>query len=333
MYDHAGTTLVNQAYFYNVSEGQFEASGHSVLTESAYHRDDPDNSAPWEPWTDATKLPNTTGRYYLTRDVKLASRATVQTTDPQNIILCLNGFTIDATNCSNSWAEVFYLKGKGHTLTICDCTATGDERGTNYKAGMIKGCTDGVVIGAPGVTGSTTKDENTGTQVFIRDGIFKGNTTMGVTGDSTPNSGGVLCLQAGASAVITGGQFVENTANAAGAIYITNGTLDISGAYFSGNTAKNGYGGAIEAGATNVTIADTVIENNTAQNSKGGGIYFNGIAKTLTLNGNVKVIGNTSGESATADDIYINAGSYVTTGTNEIGAIYPAKYATTTSSN
>lgn len=168
------------------------------------------------------------------------------------------------------------------------------------------------------------------------------NNSAAVNGTSYTNAGAVYLNVANAYANITNSSFTGNQANKGGAIGITNGVIEVSGCTFvdniaryngtadgagaaiwskgsgvvklnesgdapntfSGNTAGNGFGGAVAAVTGTINIGENVFEENTAVN--GGAIYVGGTnAGTVTVN----VSGATFKENAastTGNDIAVD---------------------------
>ena len=66
-----------------------EAHSHSAAQHNCEHCED---TITWTAWDKTDSLPNTTGHYYLTADVKPAAQT--KFTGTNDVVLCLNGYTI-----------------------------------------------------------------------------------------------------------------------------------------------------------------------------------------------------------------------------------------------
>ena len=260
-----------------VCGGNGDVNGHAHNTGTA--------------WTAATSLPNSEGSYYLTQPV--SGDWTVPTGE---VNLCLNGQTINGK----------ITVGSGATLTLTDCTGTGELQGSksgsgvsinggtfNLYGGTITGFVNGVEIGSH-------NDIKTGSSFTMYGGAITDNKAGSASG------GGVFLIGTTNSDVTApnftmhGGTISNNIAAASdgggGGIYVgENCSFTMDGGTITGNTATNGNGGGIYIHMlANVTISGGEITNNKApaKNSTsyghGGGIYSeSGVTvKNVTITGN-----------------------------------------------
>ena len=130
----------------------------------------------------------------------------------------------------------------------------------------------------------------------ILNSTFEENQSGNATGAAVQLTGNV-------KSTITGSKFLNNaTDNQGGAVYVDNGTLDITDCTFEKNSA--GFGGAIAVSyIEELTIGnDTNFLDNNA--SYGGGIYAN-VAKNINIAANSVLCNNTA--SGYGGAIYANA--------------------------
>ncbi len=188
-------------------------------------------------------------------------------------------------------------------------------------------CGAAVSVNGTGATftlnaGEIKKNEATYGAVMVRNGLFemKGGT---ITGNNARGQGGGVVVSKGTftmsagtisenNAQSGGGVFMnstgkiilsdastgiitknEATSTFGGGMYITNGTLEISGGEISYNTAAT-YGGAIAITNSKLVISGGTISNNTATKNAGGAVDVNGKNATFTLTGGT--ISNNYGE-------------------------------------
>jgi len=108
------------------------AHSHSAAQHDCEHCD---GVITWTAWDKTTSLPSTTGHYYLTADVNL-SAAAERIVAGQDVVLCLNGYTITGGRDSTKNFSIFDVRGK---LTVSDCTAYTDENGVFHAGTVQKG--------------------------------------------------------------------------------------------------------------------------------------------------------------------------------------------------
>lgn len=230
-----------------------------------YHGDET-----WTEWNDATSLPATSGNYYLSGDVNVTVNNGIAVSSAQNIVLCLNGYTVTGKTR-------IYRLSKGANVTICDCTAHINENGEFISGQLVPGTAEGGACNlvADGVTDTTT--------LTLQDIIIDGK---GVTS----GNGAAISLGYIGAVVNVDNCVIRNctSSNRAGAIQNHSGTLHITDTVITGNSAK--YGGALMLmNASKTTLNNVSITDNTAS------VYGGGIDNELTANGTgfLKVEGNT----------------------------------------
>ena len=108
--------------------GKNAETGEDKCTEVGGHTED--GVLSFEPWTNTTKLPTTSGHYYLKQDVTLESTWSIQGTSDNMvaIVLCLNGHSIQLKDTSSS-DDVIRINEHA-TLSLCDCNGSGKNNGT-----------------------------------------------------------------------------------------------------------------------------------------------------------------------------------------------------------
>ena len=140
----------------------------------------------------------------------------------------------------------------------------------------------------------------------------------------TQKNGGAVYINLG-KFIMTGGTIEGCTAEQGGAVYLSNGTVDISGeAVINGCTATNssstGKGGAIYMEGTNssvntvLTISGGTLKANASQ-TDGGGIYLTnsgGKSAAATVSGGT--FDNNVAQKGNGGGLYINGGTYSQSG-------------------
>ena len=205
-------------------------------------------------WTTADSLPDSPGNYYLTKSV--SGDWTVPTGE---VNLCLNGQTINGK----------ITVGSGATLTLTDCTGTGELQGSksgsgvsinggtfNLYGGTITGFVNGVEIGSH-------NDIKTGSSFTMYGGA--------ITGNEADSGGG-------------GGVFLIGTTN----YKVTAPSFTMHGGTISNNTAgaSDGGGGGVYVGQKcSFTMDGGAITSNTATAGNGGGIYIHYNAGIVSISG------------------------------------------------
>lgn len=230
----------------------------------------------------------TSGNYYLTKNVKLSAGQTIT----GNVILCLNGYKIEA-------AAGVTVNG---TLTITDCVGSGsivgvDKKQTGVNIQYNKGA------GTLNLYGGTIKNFEKG---VVNNGTFNmygGKLTQnsqGVSNTETFNMhGGTITENSGASNgagvsnsdrfTMSGGDITNNTTSqSSGSGYgggVCNiGSFEMTGGTIKGNEAKQ-YGGGVYNN-NHFEMTGGTIEQNTAKNYGGGGVY-SGSTSTYIYGGRI----------------------------------------------
>ena len=184
-----------------------------------YGRGDHGGDTQWIKWDVAGALPTQSGHYFLAGKVELEKAADIS--GDVEIVLCLNGQTIDATTAKRA-----FRLSKGANVTICDCTAHRTSKG--YVAGKITGATNTAIMIAA---------EKPAVTLNWYDGA--------IVNSSSSDSGSALIIQGGATFNMYGGNFSSNKSSKnGGAIFVGEGTFNLKGGSLSGNYAGK-YGGAV----------------------------------------------------------------------------------------
>lgn len=134
-------------------------------------------------------------------------------------------------------------------------------------------------------------------------GSFEANAAMG---------GGAVSVRSSCEAIFDGTAFTNNSSigfanendgdgEGGGAIYAGYGKLTLSGVTMSGNTATEGFGGAINALKSNVSINGGSFTENSA--TFGGAMVVNG--KNITVGGDISVKDNENGNIFLSDGALI----------------------------
>lgn len=232
--------------------------GLSVDTKETVKGHDEHTEMTFKPWTAGNSLPNTSGEYYLTQNVKLSE--TWQ--PPADTVLCLNGKTITYNGKA--------VDVTGGTVTITDCAKS-------WKAGTIDAAAETAGI-AKGSTFILYRGKLAGKSGIDANGTFVmyGGTVTGST-----NSG--VRLNNNAAFTMNGGTITGNSASKYGAgVCVTSGTFTMNGGEITGNSIAGGnaYGGGVyvKHGA-NFIMNDGIISRNTlgAATCHGGGVSVVGI--------------------------------------------------------
>ena len=130
--------LLPMNVFAGAAEDHTKYSAQTTHTDAAHicehcvagGKSEADATVEWTPWGEGkTTLPTAAGHYYLTADLNV----TVATITSGHVVLCLNGKTVTANGTKGNAADRFYSLKNSGSLTIVDCTATGE--GDGYKAG------------------------------------------------------------------------------------------------------------------------------------------------------------------------------------------------------
>ena len=249
----------------------------------------------FQPWTDAAKLPDKAGNWYLTGNVTLVDS---YWTPADGTVLCLNGYSI-TMNGSDEAIKV----GKNVTFTLTDCKGGKSEYGkiTHGTAGGGSKYTDNGV------------DVSSGGTFNMYGGSIAGN---------TGTCGGVYMNYATFN--MYGGSITENTANNGdgGGVFMRNGTFNMSGGSITGNTTTSIGGGVYVIQGGEFTMSGGSITNNIATEN-GGGVYVGSVYSvstgTFAVSGNVNITGNKVGEKL--NNVYLYSGRTITIGGELTGKI------------
>ena len=238
------------------------------------------------------------GNFKLTDDAWTAdgdNRANLSIT--QNTTIDLNGHTLTISKSG----QCFEVQN-GATLTIMDSAApqetVTDSGGTVYgnKATLENDTlTYYITTSAPNGTGTTETleqhtvplsgaircDESSDQAIKVNGG------TLDIQGGALRNSSGkrIVLVESG-TLTMEGGYIVGggSQGNPGGGIYVTNGTLNISGGVVAANRGNSGGGIFVNSGTLNISggaVAGNEVINGHSDN--GGGIYVNN--GTLNLSG------------------------------------------------
>ncbi|MBR3562140.1 MAG: InlB B-repeat-containing protein [Oscillospiraceae bacterium] len=263
--------------------------------------------------------------YLLTADITASDSDTpIEVAAGRNVVLALNGKTIDRGLAEKSGLSNGYVISVSGTLTITgDGTITGGNVNEDGEEGSGVIVNSGATFNMEGGSISVNKASYNGAGVFVYGGKMpefgdpipggtfnmSGGTISNNSAGRYYNGGGVLVacgndedyddVLQGGTFNMTGGTISGNMANNGGGVYIDNyytpgGTFTMSGGKISGNTATSDGGGVCSGGT--FTMTGGVIggsgegEGNTA--GSGGGVKCsNG---TFTMSGGSKISGNTA---------------------------------------
>jgi len=214
----------------------------------------------WTEWTDATKLPSSGGKYYLSTDVTYEIKS-AKTAISADITLCLNGHKIKTDSHtlgdSSGYGEI-YRTNTAANITLCDCQKTGVIEGNGKTAGMI-------------YTGSAST-----AKVTICDITFKN--TQGPGGNAVQMS----LSNGSASLEMTNVTFDTCKSKAFSPVYLNSktGTALIKNCTFkncSNSTSSTSTSSCIyvcaQSGASN-TIEGCTFTDDAGQNTNGGGAIY-----------------------------------------------------------
>ena len=238
------------------------------------------------------------GNFKLTGDAWTAdgdNRANLSIT--QNTTIDLNGHTLTISKSG----QCFEVQD-GATLTIIDSAApqetVTDSGGTVYgnKATLENdtltyyitkstpsgtGTTETLEQHTVTLTGAIRCDESSDQAIKVNGG------TLDIQGGALRNSSGkrIVLVESG-TLTMSGGYIVGggSQGNPGGGIYVTNGTLNISGGVIAANRGNSGGGIYVNSGELNISggaVAGNEVINGHSDN--GGGIYVN--SGTLNLSG------------------------------------------------
>lgn len=287
----------------------------------------------WVKWTDSTKLPTSSGNYYLDVDVQLTEINWTGT--DKNINICLNGQTVTAAK------DCRLVAVQNRTvLTIADCRGTGVLTGGNNDFGGAFSVHADATLNLYGgtITGNHSDDEANGQggAIYLQkqhEGFSKGGTFNmygGAISDNTANWGGAVYVCSGAEANILGGTISGNSSvNHGGAIFAnTTAAIDIENATFEGNTTQSNGGVVYMTGANSaLNISGATFTNNSAKSA--GGVILAQSAGTAVTISDSTFTGNTATDGGAVyvsrnTKLAITGGSFTGNTANNGGAVYTA---------
>lgn len=329
------TYITGSAGNYTLTNGVLTAPSHKshYLCGSSTHANCTSDTCAttgavdFEKWEKSDSLP-TSGNYYLTKNVKLSAGQTIT----GNVILCLNGYKIEA-------ASGVTVNG---TLTITDCVGSGSIVGADKKhtgvniqsntgtlnlyGGTIKNFAKGVVNNgtfnmyggkltknSQGVSNQRTFNMHSGTITGNSEfdngaGVYNSGSFTMSGGDITNNTtsqgnnigyGGGVCNNKHFE--MTGGTITGNEAKQCGGGVYNNNHFEMTGGTIEQNTAKNYGGGGVYSGSNSTYIYGGRITNNNAR-SLSGDVYA-ASGKGVHLKGNV-TIGNDRSYGLLTDTVH-----------------------------
>lgn len=238
------------------------------------------------------------GNFKLTGDAWTADNgSSANLSITQNTTIDLNGYTLTISKSG----QCFEVQD-GATLTIIDSAApqetVTDSGGAVYgnKATLENdaltyyitkstpsgtGTTETLEQHTVTLTGAIRCDESSGQAIKVNGG------TLDIQGGALRNSSGkrIVLMESG-TLTMSGGYIVGggSQGNPGGGIYVTNGTLNISGGVVAANRGNSGGGIYVNSGELNISggaVAGNEVINGHSDN--GGGIYVN--SGTLNLSG------------------------------------------------
>ena len=181
-------------------------------------------STTFKEWNETNKLPDSTGNWYLTEDVKL----TDTWTPASGTVLCLNGCTITSTK-----AEMTFKVPTGNTFVLTDCQNTG---ALVYSGDISNGQHIGVYVNGGSFTmyNGTVKGFTTGVLVsnkfVMHGGSIINSRDVGVQNKGTFEMYGGSITRNGREAFNTGcGVYMYGTMTVGGDATIQNNTNGSNG--------------------------------------------------------------------------------------------------------
>ena len=262
----AGTTVEKPENIYYTTHCVCGSTGDTHLADcdgTAYQ---------WTPWFKADTLPNTTGYYYLAKDVTLDT--TLVITTAQEICLDLNGHTVNAST------RVYQMAAANikDSLTILDSVGGGKVVMTTYAGGGT--------FAAIGNTGSKT--------VTIYGGTFDASAI-----NCGGNNGAFFRVGSATSKLnIHGGEIIGGKANGGGVVHINAGNVTMTGGTVRGGSAGNGGNIVVASGGSFTMTGGRMYGGKaTAANGRGGNIFNN--ASVVSISGSALVYdGTAAGDGA-----------------------------------
>lgn len=263
------------------------------------------------------------------KDSAIISINRTEETQQTNLVLDLNGKTIDGNNAEYKFeggiVSIDYSNTK--SVTIKNGTITGSSKSGVFAAGGDVTLENLNVVGNKGdgvaargeklnVTGGTVKDNygfglslSNSIQFDIKDTTVSGNGFQGGTQNNGNKGAGIFIDYNSASGTIHGNTIIEK--NAGRGLVVSNAKSNVT---LDGVTVQENNGGVITEGM--LTVKNSTIKNNHApaeathwsQKMVGGGIYAAKSA-VVDLGNNNEIHSNT--DSTGASDIYAAAGATI----------------------
>lgn len=232
-----------------------------AMTAAVAVQDDGHNHENMTEWDKEDSLPDTTGSYYLTKNVTLTS-----TWKPENnTVLCLNGYSITMNADNSAVVDI----NKNTTFTLYNCGDTGMI--THAMNGSTKYTGKGVVL-------------EDGATFNMYGGTISGN-------NSDDQYGGGVSMKEGSAFNMYGGKITDNTCDGlGGGVFIYYSVFTMEGGEITNNSAVYGGGVCVYSGGT-FTMKGGKITGNTAT-TKGGGVYVNSSNTTFIVSGAVQIRDN-----------------------------------------
>ena len=247
-----------------------------------------DKEVYWYPWAmDGYNVADS--HFYLYRDVDVTKLLSLENADKNyTLVIDLAGHTWTRTN------NIRAIKvAEGESLYLMDSVGGG------------KICT----TGSNGINGGVVQVA-TGGKFYLM-----GGTLEQLHDDSIliPN-GGVVNMSGESEFHMSGGKLLNGAANLGGALYTSNGIVDITGGVIEGGSADMSGGNIYFYGATSVNMENvTVIGGNAKKH--GGNIFFSDSVKEFTIK-NCKIVDGVAGDKG--GNIYINGHTAVDANVNLI---------------
>jgi len=298
---------------------------HSAAQHNCEHCED---SITWTAWDKTDSLPSTTGHYYLTADVTPTAQTKV--TGTNDVVICLNGYSIDGGKLSTS---TLYVQDKAE-LTISDCTAYTDADGVFHAGALKNGRAGGSMSGSIYskhnckvavynciVTGSVVKYNESssaagnGGAIHMRGDLAGDAPTLHLENVWFENntagfSAGALSVNGSKTTpvvTVKNCTFKGNSAPTGGAVYMTKTNATFEKCTFTENKSTANSAGNIQIKNTTAVFDGCTVENNEAAGTAGSAFYIHGGSSKVTLK-DTAVTGNKHTGTATTS----RAGIYVT---------------------
>jgi len=198
--------------------------------------------------------------------------------------------TVFTNNSETDYGGAVYVSGGG-AADLAGCTFTGNT--ADFDGGGME-CQSSATLTNCSFNDNDCNGFGGGLDIFsganrnvnLSDCIFRQN--RGLWG------GGFFCENFTGS--VNDCYYIDNTAQAGGAMYLTYGQVTIDGGVISGNTTTDGTGGGFKCVGTDIEVTDCRITDNTAggQFGSGGGISLEATAvqtlKNCLLTGNAAAV-------------------------------------------